>query len=225
MSWSKQHKSNGAAMNTKINHTWQNKVLILFAHPMIHRSNVNKALIAALKDLDNITIHDLYAAYPDFYIDIKQEQTLLYEHDVIVFQFPFYWYSTPAILKIWQDLVLQHGFAHGADGNALAGKYFMSVTSTGAAKNTYTNEGINRYTVKELLRPIEQMARFTGMHVIPPYIVYGTHRIHKKEILSKANDYRELIIALRDNQSCAHLESNKGAWSQLLAKLTGRDND
>lgn len=214
-----------ATMNTILQNGWQNKILILFAHPMIHRSNVNKALIGAVSDLDNVTIHDLYAAYPDFDIDVKREQALLYEHDIIIFQYPFYWYSTPAILKIWQDLVLQYGFAYGDDATALAEKHFMNVTTVGAGEDTYTSDGSNRYTVKEFLRPIQQTARFTGMNVIPPYVIYGTHRVRQSELLSHADAYRELMIALRDNQSHPHLESDKGALARLLAKLTGKDDD
>ncbi len=204
---------------------WKNKILILFAHPMIHRSNVNKALIDAVYDLENVTVHDLYATYPDFDIDVKREQTLLYEHDIIIFQYPFYWYSTPAILKIWQDMVLQYGFAYGDNGTALAEKHFMNVTTVGAAQETYTSDGSNRYTVKEFLKPIEQTARFTGMNVIPSYIIYGTHRVYKSQLASHAAAYRDLLIALRENQSHPHLETDKGALAILWAKLTGKTDD
>ena len=63
--------------------------------------------------MEGVRLHDLYEAYPDFLIDVEAEQALLLEHDVIVFQHPVYWYSSPAILKEWQDLVLEHGFAYG----------------------------------------------------------------------------------------------------------------
>ncbi len=211
-------------MKTIINKGWQNKILILFAPPMIHRSNVNKSLINSVMGLENITVHDLYASYPDFDIDIKQEQSLLYEHDIIIFQYPFYWYSTPAILKAWQDLVLQYGFAYGENGNALAEKHFMNITTVGATKGSYTSNGTNRYSVKEFLYPIEQTARFVGMNVIPPYMIYGTHRIRKSELDNQVSAYQELLVALRDNKSCEHLETNKGTWSNLLAKLTGQRN-
>ena len=84
------------------------KVLINFAHPARKRSKINSALRAALEGLDDVTINDLYANYPDFLIDVEREQSLCEDHDVIIFQHPFYWYSTPAIMKEWLDLVLQH---------------------------------------------------------------------------------------------------------------------
>jgi len=47
-----------------------------------------------------VTIHDLYETYPNFHIQVKFEQDLLLAHDIIVFHHPFYWYSSPAILKV-----------------------------------------------------------------------------------------------------------------------------
>lgn len=70
-------------------------------------------------------------------IDVERKQNLLLEHDRIVFQFPFFWYSTPAILKEWQDKVLEYGWAYGADGKKLHGKECLVVTSTGGPAGAY----------------------------------------------------------------------------------------
>jgi len=75
-----------------------NRILVLFAHPALDKSRVNRVLIEGLHDLEGVTLHDLYEAYPDFGIDVAREQGLLLEHDLIVFQHPMFWYSTPAIL-------------------------------------------------------------------------------------------------------------------------------
>lgn len=202
--------------------TMANKILILFAHPMIHRSNVNKALIDAVSGLEQITVHDLYAAYPDLYIDIAYEQALLKQHDIIIFQHPFYWYSTPPILKTWQDLVLQYGFAYGKEGTALHGKQFMSVITAGASKSTYEEEAINHYTVQELLRPIEQMANFTGMQYMPPYIVYGTYRIPRRDIALHAEEYRSLLVGLREGTIQFEDTTKVSKFNALLSMLTGK---
>jgi glutathione-regulated potassium-efflux system ancillary protein KefG len=85
----------------------------------------------------------LYEAYPRLDIDVEHEQKLLLEHDVIIFQHPFYWYSTPPILKQWQDLVLQHGWAYGSTGTALQGKTFLSAISAGAGEGAYCSAGYN----------------------------------------------------------------------------------
>src|SRR5262249_5428870 len=107
------------------------RILILFAHPVLERSRVNRRLLAAVRDLADVTVHDLYEAYPTLYIDAKREQRLLVDHDVIVFQHPFYWYSCPALLKEWQDLVLEHGWAYGHGGTQLRGKITFNAITTG----------------------------------------------------------------------------------------------
>ena len=86
-----------------------NRILIIFAHPALEKSRVQYRLLQAAQSVAKVTIHDLYEHYPDFNIDISHEQQLLREHDIILFQHPFYWYSSPALLKEWQDLVLEYG--------------------------------------------------------------------------------------------------------------------
>ncbi len=89
------------------------KVLLLYAHPESQDSVANRVLLKPATQLSNVTVHDLYAHYPDFFIDIPREQALLREHEVIVFQHPLYTYSCPALLKEWLDRVLSRGFASG----------------------------------------------------------------------------------------------------------------
>ncbi|KPJ95692.1 MAG: hypothetical protein AMS18_02425 [Gemmatimonas sp. SG8_17] len=139
------------------------KVLILFAHPALEKSRVKRRLADAVRELPGVTFHDLYEIYPEFDIDGPSEQSLLAAHQLVVFQHPFFWYSTPAILKQWQDLVLQHGWAYGPTGTALRGKMMLSVVTTGGREDAYRRDGFNRFTVRELLAPIEQTAHLCGM--------------------------------------------------------------
>ena len=175
-------------------------VLILFAHPALEKSRVNRVLIRDLQDLPGVTFHDLYEAYPEFDIDVGREQQLLLDHEVIVFQHPFFWYSTPAILKEWQDLVLEHGWAYGREGTALRGKTFLSAITTGGREVAYQREGYNRFTIQELLAPIEQTARLCGMHSLPPFVAHGTHGMTDEEIRGHAKDWRRIVEALRDER-------------------------
>ena len=62
------------------------RVLILFAHPALHRSRVNRALVRAVRDVAGVTFHDLYESYPDFDVDVRREQQLLLAHDLIVLE-------------------------------------------------------------------------------------------------------------------------------------------
>jgi len=95
-----------------------NNILILFGHPAFKRSTINAALREAVETLEGITFHDLYASYPDFLIDVAHEQQLCESHDIIIFQHPFYWYSTPSIIKEWFDSPL-YGMGHEGVGTVL----------------------------------------------------------------------------------------------------------
>ena len=180
--------------------TKMNKILVLFAHPAFHKSRINSQMIDSIRNVDGVTVNDLYENYPDFYIDIKREKRLLLEHDMIVWHHPFYWYSAPAILKEWMDLVLEHGFAYGMEGRALEGKKVLSVISTGGGKEVYSKKGRNKYTINEFLVPFRQSANLCRMEYLPPFVVHGSHTIRNDEIGNYAKMYREVIIALRDNK-------------------------
>jgi glutathione-regulated potassium-efflux system ancillary protein KefG len=172
------------------------RVLVLFAHPALERSRVNQILIRGLDRLEGITLHDLYEAYPDFDVDVEREQALLVEHDVIVLHHPFFWYSTPALVKQWEDLVLEHGWAYGRGGTALRGKTMVSAITTGGRQTAYQHGGHNRFTIAELLRPIEQTAVLCGLDYLPPFVVHGTHGLRELEIASHAADYHRTLSAL-----------------------------
>lgn len=173
------------------------RILVLLAHPAHRRSRANAALREAALGVAGLTLHDLYEAYPDFLIDVDREQALLLEHDVIVFQHPVYWYSCPAILKEWLDLVLEHGFAYGRAGTALAGKALLSAVTTGGSQAAYAPDGLNRYAVTDFLRPFEATANLCQMRWQPPFIVHGTHLLDDAALAREAGAYRARLEALR----------------------------
>ena len=129
------------------------KTLVLFAHPRPDRSEVNVHLAHAARRIEGVSVVDLYAEYPAFDIDCDREQQRLVDHDAVILQHPLYWYSSPAILKEWQDLVLEHGFAYGHDGHALDGKVVLNAVTCGGAREAYTDAAVNRGEIKELLLP------------------------------------------------------------------------
>lgn len=174
------------------------KILVLLAHPAFRKSVVNKALIQNVRKLSNVTVHELYEEYPDFFIDIQAEQKLLLAHDIIVWHHPFYWYSAPALLKEWMDLVLQHGFAYGKEGRQLEGKWLMTAVSTGGKSDVYSHSGRNRFTMNEFLVPFRQAAELCRMVYLPPFVTHGAHTIGKAELDKQAMAYRNTLLALRD---------------------------
>ena len=176
------------------------KILVLFAHPRLQTSVVQNAMLKTIRDLDDVTVRDLYAIYPDFLIDVAREQELLLAHDVIVFQHPFYWYSSPAIIKEWQDLVLENGWAYGSGGTALNGKYLMNAISTGGNRDAYRDQGRNRFPIEDLLRPFDQTAHLCGMAYLEPFTVFSGRHMDEGQLSGHAEKYRDLITGLRDGR-------------------------
>ena len=179
----------------------ERRVLLLFAHPAVGRSRVNRALLEAARALSRPpTIHDLYECYPDFDVDVAREQELLSEHDVIVCQHPFFWYSTPALVKQWFDLVLEHGWAYGSEGRALHGKTWVQAVSTGAPAAAYCSQGRNGHSIREFLAPVERTAGLCGMQYLPPFCVHGALGISDEELAERARDYAAVLEGLRTDR-------------------------
>ena len=176
-----------------------NRILILFAHPAFERSRVHRSLIEAISQLDGITIHDLYEDYPEFDIDIEKEKQLLQQHPVVVWQHPLFWYSGPALLKQWVDLVLEHGWAYGTQGHALDGKKIFNAITSGGEMDAYRPEGLQRSTIKDFLLPFERTAQLCRMIYLPPFWVPGTHKLNPEQIRKYSDQYRNLLIKVRDS--------------------------
>ena len=128
----------------------------------------------AARSIDGITCVDLYGEYPRFDIDVTVEQQRLLDHDVILFQFPVFWYSSPSIIKEWQDLVLEHGFAYGADGDKLEGKRLMLAVTGAGPEDAYTHEGYQNYPLRTFLRPFEQTANLCKMSFPAPFVLFSS---------------------------------------------------
>jgi len=175
-----------------------NRVSILVFHPLLYKSRVNQKLVRAVEGMEGVSLRFMYDIYPDFFIDVKKEQEVLLESDIIVWQHPFYWYSSPSLLKEWIDLVLEHGFAYGRTGVALEGKKILTAISTGGRREAYHSEESGKYSIKQLLAPFEQSTTLCRMHYLSPFVTHGTHLLDEGDIEKAASDYASVIRALRD---------------------------
>lgn len=170
------------------------KTLVILAHPNIKESRLNKVLIDAVSGENHVTIRDLYSTYGRTgEIDVKKEQELLLAHERIIFQFPFYWFSTPSLLKEWQDKVLDYGFAYGVDGDKLANKEFKLAVTTGSPEYAYQAGAYDHASMSELLKPLQITALFTGMIYTAPFRVHGALKIKDEELAQKALEYKALM--------------------------------
>ncbi len=177
------------------------KILVLYAHPAQRHSRVNSAMAARAQTLDDITFVDLYAEYPRFKIDVEREQQRLLQHDVIVLQFPMMWYSTPSLLKEWQDLVLEYGFAYGEGGDKLAGKTLALAISTGGSKDAFSTTGYQQHQLPDFLTPLRQTAHLCQLHCLPPYVLFGALSETNDADLNRHVDcYCQYLGGLRDQR-------------------------
>lgn len=163
--------------------------LVIVAHPDLGKSRINKRLASELERIGNVTVHRLYESYPDEKIDVAREQALLLAHERIVLQFPFFWYSSPALLKKWMDEVFELGWAHGKGGDKLNGKELLIAISSGGAHSMYQAGGFHNYSYSELLRPFQQTANLTGMIYRRPFVVSGIREVSDEQLEQYAADY------------------------------------
>lgn len=151
------------------------KTLIIVVHPDIDSSAVNKRWIEALQKFpEKFDVHQLYKIYPDEKIDVPAEQQLVEQYEKIVFQFPFYWFSSPPLFKKWLDEVLTHGWAFGSkSGFKVAGKKIALAISLGADEYEYRPSDIYKYSLSELTRPFELTFEYIKADYKQPFAYYG----------------------------------------------------
>jgi putative NADPH-quinone reductase len=176
-------------------------LIVYYAHPGHKFSHVNRFMAQASEATDGITCVDLYGDYPRFDINVDVEQQRLLAHDVILFQFPLFWYSTPSIIKEWEDLVLEHGFAYGAGGDKLKGKRMMLAITAAGPEDAYSAGGYQHYPLRDFLRPLEQTARLCDMKFSAPYVLYASLRAPSDgNVEPHVEGYRRLLEAIRDDR-------------------------
>ena len=172
--------------------------VIFLAHWNFGASKVNKALINQVKsDLPNVLIRDLYSLYGTntfaSHLDVKEDQKILEKAQKIILQFPFQWYSTPALLKQWLDDALSYGWAYGIKNPALKGKKLCVAVSTGGDDKAYTQEGFNSHTIDDFLFYIKQTAKFCEMEYGGVFKTTNAMKITDGELVQKAKDYIKFI--------------------------------
>jgi len=170
-------------------------ILVLAAHPQLEHSRVTRTLMRAAARAHrehgpHIEVRDLYALYPDYFIDTAAEQAALAPARLVVWLHPVHWYSMPPLMKLWLDEVFSFGWAYGPGGRALCGKDLWLVASTGGPATSYRPDGYNRYFFDAFLHPCEQTAALTGMRWLPPLVLHGAHQVDEAALAEHA----ELLI-------------------------------
>lgn len=175
------------------------KTLVIISHPEITESGSQQFLLSSMTDNDRVKVHHLEGLYPDGKIDVPAEQQLLKQYDRIVFQFPFYWYSSPPMLKQWQDEVLTDGFAYGKNGHQLKGKEFGLVLSIGVRESEYQAGGREAFSVHELTKPFQAMAFKTGMTYLKSFLIYQFTYMTESQKMTLLIDYQQFLTRAADD--------------------------
>ena len=165
-------------------------ILIISGHPDLSKSFANKIILDEVQEqLPQSEFVFLDQLYPDYKIDVAAEQQKLIEADVIVLQFPFFWYSMPALMKKWVEDVFIHGFSHGSTGNKLHGKKLIVSFTYGAPESMYKHGGLQNYTIDEFLPSLKQFANLCGLewadHISTGGLSYLSHHDEGKLALMK----------------------------------------
>ena len=176
------------------------KTLIISGHPDLSTSVANKAILDELeKAFPDAEIRKLDQLYPTANIDVDADQKALLEADLIVWQFPFWWYSLPWLMKKWLDEVFLHGFSHGSKAK-LGGKKLLVSFTTGAPAEAYTGGEGSIGDINKMLEMFPATANLCGLDYQGALYVHGvgyTTRDDEKAIEAQkqaAREYAEKLI-------------------------------
>ncbi|WHS31730.1 MULTISPECIES: NAD(P)H-dependent oxidoreductase [Brucella/Ochrobactrum group] len=174
------------------------RTLILLFHPDLSQSKANATLAGAAAQLPEVDIVDMQTAYPtgiDFYKDGEREAQRLLAADRIVLQFPLQWYSTPPLLKAWQDAVLTRMFyvTYEQEGRALEGTPIMIAATAGNVPEAYTPGGRNLFPMNDLMAPLRATANRCGLEWAEPFFVYVADKLAPDALESAASRYVQVL--------------------------------
>jgi len=177
-------------------------VVIIAGHPDLKNSVANKTILDEISaQCPQVEIRKLCELYPDYQFDIKAEQAALEKADVIVFACPMHWYGVPGLLKLYIDKVMEHGWAYGSQGTALAGKAFIVSLTTGAPEVAYSATGVMGHTVEEFSFPLKAFAALCKLDFKQLFTVGGmmcipgvTTDAQKAALVDKAKQQAAAIV-------------------------------
>ena len=179
-------------------------LLYLLIHPDIGASRANKLFASSVSQLPGVNFVDLYAQYPDFFIDGAAERRRIDNTDTIVVQMPVYWYAGPSLFKEWIDRTFIPGWAHGEAGTALTGKSLLLSVTTGSPQSEWVRTSTHRATAEDYLRPYQQMAQFCGMNWLEPTVFYEARSSNPIPLEVHAKLLRQRITGLVDDITTRH---------------------
>ncbi|MEC3956399.1 NAD(P)H-dependent oxidoreductase [Nocardia sp. CDC153] len=157
-------------------------------------------------------------------VDVRAEQEKLLWADTIIFQFPLWWYTMPAILKGWVDRVFTFHFAYGVGEHSdtkygerfgegtLAGRRALVSVTVGGPESHYAARGING-PIDDLLFPIHHgILYYPGIEVLPPFVLHGTDRMTDSDFPDVAKAWEHRLLTLESTEPIAFRQQNFGDY-------------
>ena len=171
--------------------------VLLLAHPSLAASRANRALLDGLIGMPDLEVAELYALYPNYQVDFRAERERVLRADRLVLQFPLYWYSTPPLLKHWEDAVLTPFFYLEPDiAASTAGLPVLAATTTGGVSGSYQPSGATGLTIDELFAPLRATARKCGWLWQPPFVLHDTRNLDDAALVRAGEDYRSALVSV-----------------------------
>lgn len=141
--------------------------------------------------------------------DIQYQHKALRAADLVVFQFPLWWYAPPAILKGWVERVFGKGFAyddtHMFETGLLRGKRALLSITTGGSRAELDADAVHTGSVEQFLKPFTGgVLAFSGIEVEEPFIAYavgGMGQPEREQVLAALRARVDLLAAAVERQS------------------------
>ncbi len=143
---------------------------------------------------------------------------------MIIFQFPLWWYTMPAILKGWVDRVFSAHFAYGVGEHSdtrfgdrfgegtLAGRKALLSVTVGGSESHYCARGING-PIEDLLFPIQHGILYhPGIEVLPPFVLYGADRLTSEDYSDVAKAWKQRLLTLDSTEPIPFRQQNSGDY-------------
>ncbi|AUO22737.1 MULTISPECIES: NAD(P)H-dependent oxidoreductase [Pseudomonas] len=136
--------------------------------------------------------------------DIRQELDKLLWADLLILNFPIFWFSAPAMLKGWIDRVLVSGVCYGGkrfyDQGGLAGKKALVTVTLGGREHMF-GEGAIHGPLEDMLRPILRgTLAYVGFEVLEPFVAWHVPYISAEARQTFLHSYQQRLEGLADDQ-------------------------
>ena len=156
--------------------------------------------------------------------DVRAEQAKVARAELVILQFPMWWFGPPAILKGWFDRVFTRGFGYlpgrKYDTGLMHGKRAMVSVTTGTSADTYAPDGIDGAVI-DILWPVHNgLLRYTGFDVLAPNVVHMPGRISDTDRQDALDQYESRLRNLNDQPTLFFHPSDYGPDERLLAHVT-----